>query len=329
MWNKALAAAFASLGPAVAAAATSATAAASAASAASSPVLAVQGSLNAMANTLVPYAFLLAMVGAFTMAIQEAVKKLFNLQPRFHRTALARWLAQEAAPAQTGWQLRASAQGGQYAVAQNAQIRQVRHPHSHEPMNYDGHRAFAQLLQLTTGMPADEHAEQSLRPHGALARNVGFALFELELARMMTLVQEAADVALKYPEQFPDWYGFVVRGCDADDVQGWFEFVCPLPGAAPTDPKAAADRYARMQLLIRRQLDSFQTVTAFRWREWNQLSAWGLGCVILLVAQLLTLPDEATPGHVALALVMALAGGVLAPVAKDLVEALRRVKTGG
>ncbi len=330
MWNQVLAATFASLGTAVAVAATGPDAAALAASApASSATAAIAGSLNDMANALIPYALTLAMVGAFTMAIQEAAKKLFNLQPRFHRTALARWLAQEAAPAHSGWQVRASAQGGQYAVAQSARTRQVQRQHTLELVDYDAHRAFAQLLQLTTGVPADEHAEQSLRPNGALARNVGFALFELELARLMTLIQEAADVALKYPRQFPDWFGFVVRGCDPKDVQQWLEFVDPQTDATPTDPKAAADLYARMQLMVRRQLDSFQTVTSFRWREWNQLSAWALGFVILLVAQFVSLGDRVTLEKAALAVAAALAGGILAPVAKDLVDALRRVKTGG
>jgi hypothetical protein len=284
----------------------------------------LQGSLKVMADGLSHYAFTLAMVGAFVMGLQEAAKKLFNLQARFHRTALARWLLQPVPPQPTAWQALASAQSGQYGVCDAARAG------SQGTQTFCHVRAFEQLLQLTTGVVPGAALRQSLQPGHALTRNLGFALFELELARLMGLVQEAADVALKYPAQYPDWFGFVVRGCTADDVALWRAVVAPEPGKEPPTPAEASAVYARMQLLVKRQLDSFQTITAYRWREWNQLVAWGLGFALLLVGQQFPELSDGKPLDPGWPdLVVAVAGGILAPVAKDLVDALRRVKSGG
>jgi hypothetical protein len=91
-------------------------------------------------------------------------------------------------------------------------------------------------------------------------------------------------------------------------------------------------------------LDSFQIVTTLRWREWNQLAAIVVGCVLLSAAQILALAHEPNGDwktwsefsalfHAAPLLwlkipAVSLFGGMLAPVAKDLVDALRKVKAG-
>jgi hypothetical protein len=315
----------AALAASAAAAAADAAVAAPASAAASTPTAELQRSLGLMADTLSDYALTLAMVGAFVMALQEAGKKLLNLQARFHRSALAQWLQQPVPPPPSALQAMASLRGGQYGVCEAA-----RAGHGHEqPFCHE--RAFEQLLQLTTGLVPGPALQQSLRPGHALTRNVGFALFELELARLMGLVQEAADVAIRYPTKYPDWFSFVVRGCDTADVATWRRWLATPPGdpQRPRDEEAQAV-YARMQLLVKRQLDSFQTITAYRWREWNQLVAWGLGFAVLLVGQQLPELSDGQPFDPGgLDVLVALAGGVLAPVAKDLVDALRRVKSGG
>jgi len=86
---------------------------------------------------------------------------------------------------------------------------------------------------------------------------------------------------------------------------------------------------------MRRQLDSFQTITSYRWKEWNQLWAWLVGGVLLMLAQLIpalrALPEgtDLKPMNIAIMGAVSLAGGLLAPIAKDLVDALSKVKSGG
>jgi hypothetical protein len=88
-------------------------------------------------------------------------------------------------------------------------------------------------------------------------------------------------------------------------------------------------------------LDSFQIVTALRWREWNQFSAVVVGAILLLAAQVLALGQndngtlkawsefatQFSPFVLVKLVLSSLLGGMLAPVAKDLVDTLGKVKT--
>lgn len=101
-------------------------------------------------------------------------------------------------------------------------------------------------------------------------------------------------------------------------------------GSAPMPREALADIHSRMRLLVRRRLDSFQTITAYRWAEWNQFWGWALGAVLLLAAQwLASASGMQVPPDLPWMVVTSLAGGILAPVMKDLVDALGKVKKGG
>lgn len=266
--------------------------------------------LTQIHDFILPYAVTLAALGALTVGLLEAWKKVFATMPRFHRKAVCRWLANEPPPPAAGMQLGATLAAGHYGLGGGA-------------AGYDATKAYAQLLHLTTGTPLQAGGVALDEKGAAMARNVGFALFELEVAKMMAQVQEAADAALNQPQRYADWFTFVTRGCSADDVTVWKAVLAGGANAPSRDAGAAA--YGRIRLLVRRQLDAFQTVTAYRWREWNQWWAWLVGALLMLAAQLLR-----TPAADPLAMVLvSLAGGILAPVAKDLVDALGKVKSGG
>jgi len=268
--------------------------------------------LAEISNFILPYAVALAALGALTVALLEAWKKIFATLPRFHRKAVCRWLVNEAPPPGGGTQLRSTLAAGHYGLADRQMA-----------AGYDPRKAYAQLLHLTTGVPLQAGGIDLDEKGGAMARNVTYALFELEVAKMMAQVQEAADAALNNPERYADWFAFVTRGCHAGDIDGWKKLLAGAADAPSREQGAAA--YTRVRLLVRRQLDSFQTVTAYRWREWNQWWAWLVGAVLMMAAQLMQSPG----GNLATMVLLSLAGGVLAPVAKDLVDALGKVKSGG
>ncbi len=268
-----------------------------------------QGMLD-ISGFILPYAVALAALGALTVALLEAWKKVFATLPRFHRKAVCRWLVNEAPPPSDVTQLRSTLAAGHYGILERTVAAE-----------YDPRRAYAQLLHLTTGVPLQTDGIDLDTKGGAMARNVTFALFELEVAKMMAQVQEAADAALNNPERYADWFAFVTRGCNASDVAAWKTVLAGGTDQASRDKGAAA--YGRIRLLVRRQLDGFQTVTAFRWREWNQWWAWLVGALLMMVAQLMQMPDGNWLGMV----LASLAGGILAPVAKDLVDALGKIKS--
>lgn len=278
--------------------------------------------IDTISGFILGYAVTLAALAALTVGIQEAFKKVFGILARFHRHALLCWLMQPPSKGRVfRTQLAATlAKGGHYTLPAGAG----------RPAAYDPYKAYAQLLHLTVGIELeDAHVRQSV--DAPMRRNVTRALFELDLARMMTQVQEAADAALGAPHRHAQWFDFITSGCDAGDVKNWRDAMNP-DRKEPVDREALADVHSRMRLLVRRRLDSFQTVTAYRWAEWNQFCGWALGVVLLFAAQVvagLQKSDRVDPKDLPMMILISLAGGILAPVAKDLVDALAKVKRGG
>lgn len=307
--------------------------------------LVVQKTFESIAGFILEYAITLAALGALTVGLLEAYKKLLNTLAKFQRSALLRWLAEEPSDPGEHFMLR----WGHYGVSPDARAAAqgdlLREPAEDARTNarpfpdpYDGAKAYAELLHLTTGVWPDEHSLLASGKKGPFHRNVGFALFELDLAKMMSQIQEAADAALNNPTRYGHWFQFLTRGCDRDDVARWREAMtagAPLGIAGEAQRQELAEVYARIRLLMRRQLDSFQTITSYRWKEWNQLWAWAVGAVLLLLAQIIQAAQEGvavyelTPSRLVIMVAFSLAGGILAPIAKDLVSALDKVKTGG
>jgi hypothetical protein len=295
--------------------------------------LSINLSLQAIADFILRYAITLAALAALTVGLLEAYKKLFNILARFQQQAVKRWLAQEALTPPAGTQLVSSLKsGGHYGVASNARAKA-----GFRSKPYDATMAYADMLHLTTGVRSDIASDLAAEGGGPMTRNVSMALFELELAKMMAQIQEAADAALNNPMRYENWFGFLTRGCEEGDVNRWVEAMNSKPPLSDESASASmrhreelAEVYARIRLLMRRQLDSFQTITSYRWKEWNQFWAWLVGGVLLMLAQLIQAAQEGTeltPVSIVTMGVVSLAGGILAPIAKDLVDALAKVKT--
>jgi hypothetical protein len=281
---------------------------------------AIDAALNTIAAFITRYAITLAGLGVLTMAILEAAKKVFNLRQLFQRNALQAWIGQHrsgrnAAKHYTARRTAAPAVAAETAVP-----------------TYAWARAYAELLHLTTGLPLDdkEGTDSLPAPDVAFSRNVGFALYELELPQLMGQLQEAADAALNHPQLYPNWFAFLTRGCAPADVERWRHALAGPPADGPPadrERQAVGELYARMRMLVRRQLDTFQTITAYRWREWNQLYAWILGAALMFAAQVLAaITDQKPLPNLAMMIAVSLLGGLLAPVAKDLVDALSKMK---
>lgn len=288
-----------------------------------------------IAEFIQKYAVTLAALGALTMALIEAYKKLFGILGKFQSEALRQWLQQDTVD---GTEAPKKARQNQHYIVPASAVALVQAGEQQKP--YASQGAYRELLHLTTGLSMGAEDEKGV-PETLYSRRVSCALFELDLARMMGQIQEAADAALNNPELYPNWFAFLTRGCSPKDRSEWLEAMDRRSGSNSTDStsgdtKHLADVYGRIRLLMRRQLDSFQTVTSFRWREANQKWAIILGAVLMGIAQIMVLVkhsqdvsfsiDFSTIGQLVLISVL---GGVLAPVAKDLVDALAKVKSGG
>jgi hypothetical protein len=254
----------------------------------------VRVAVEAFADNLLDYALALAAVGALAMALIELFKKLLDSRTKFHAK---RW---------TAW-MKGAGPGAIDEAGRRA--------------------AYADLIQLCTGVtPAEATASaQSLvKAGGSLPvwhgwdPDPGYAVFSLEPSRMMGTIQDAGDMALAAPDRHMELFKLFIAGADPADVDTWL--------AKKAEVKDKADAFARLRQIFKRKLDSFQLYTEQRWASYNQLAANVVGAFVMAAA-LTSLRDSlhlSVPGIVLLSLF----GGILSPVAKDLVSALRRVRDG-
>ena len=273
--------------------------------------------VNQFADFLLRYLGALAAVGALAMALIEAAKKLLDSRTKFQAL---RW---------TKWVMRTPLEG--HATLP---------PASHE-------RAMAELIQLCTGVTSTEAAETArhlVESEGHLPLLHAFstvpahALFALDLSLMMGAIQDAADVALSTPSEYPDLFQFITVGAKPDDVARWYAGgSSALVGIADTNPtqeqpqalKEHAELFARLRQIVKRRLDGFQLYTGDRWASWNQAAANAVGIVVMFFVLTWLHRNSAYASISFPAVVLfSLLGGILSPVAKDLISALKRVKDG-
>ncbi len=297
----------------------------------------IDQSLGHIASFLMDYLLAIVVVGLLTVAVVEAWKKLRLSHGRFHRDSLLRWLHNDDKLKHCNHY-----HDGVAAVAKRE---------SSMPA-FDAGRAFEQLLHLGTGVgsadaasTARHDASLAHQHHGRYERSLSLALFELPIERLMGQIQDAADQALHNPRRHPDLFAFLTRSASAEDVTMWLRDVDQLASHSQASEqlrKDTAERYTRLKQQVRRHLDSFQIVTTLRWREWNLRAMAVVGAVLMLGMQLLALahtPDgswkpvadfmaQFSPVAIAKLLLIAAFGGVLAPVVKDLIDSLRKGRSG-
>jgi hypothetical protein len=274
--------------------------------------------VNQFAEFLLRYLGALAAIGALSMALIEAGKKLLDSRTKFQAL---RW---------TKWMLRTPLER---SVADGPAP-------THE-------RAMTELIQLCTGVTAGEAASAAkalLDRGGHLPLTHAFhpepahALFALDLSRMMGSIQDAADIALSSPSEYPDLFQLMTVGAKPDDVSRWYaEGTSALVSIADLNPtpeqrlavKEHAERFARLRQIVKRKLDGFQLYTGDRWGSWNQSMANAVGIVTMFIVLVWLQRNSAVASiSIPALIVFSLLGGILSPVAKDLVTALKRVKDG-
>lgn len=278
----------------------------------------VSTAINALTDFLLRYFVALAAVGALTMAILEAWKKIFDSRTRFQMNAVLRWIGVEGER-----DFRVAALIGR------------RSPPSPQ-------RAYVELMHLTTGTELPEITEVTeslLQRHSdiaakliAIPRDAGLALFSLELGRMMGHIQDAADTVLRDPKRYAALYDFLTWGAKDQDANDWRDQAYSVAAAlTPQQSNDRANLYSRITGAERRKLDGFQLYTDYRWTNLNQLVANIVGSMLLLYALIwsqLTSGREMSGLTWVLLIAVSLVGGALAPVAKDIVMALERARRG-
>ncbi len=265
--------------------------------------------IDRLVGFILRYAVTLAAVSAFSAALIEAVKALLSWRDRFHKAHLLRWVRSVPLPGEAARRIH----------------REVEEARFHEYV-------YSQLLRLTTGEAPAETAMRMPIEWTPWVVSAGNALFALPLEKMMGQIQDAADTAMGNPHVYPELYLFLTAGADLDDISNWYRWAQEPPVRSTEDAKTAktqADTYARLRQLVRRRLDAFQVTTSYRWETGNQVASVLFGAIVLFGSLVYLVSPPKPEGLQLLGLaLLSLMGGILAPAAKDLVIALKKVRSG-
>lgn len=275
-----------------------------------------------LTDFLLKYLTPLIAIGAFSMAFIELWKKLLDKRTKFQARRWVDWMMHNAA-------------------ASNS-----------DPQR--GEKALTQLLQLTTGVsPEEGHtaAQQLIHMRGLAGgytstRRPAHSVFALELERMMGAIQEASDLVLANPPQYESLYRVLTVGANRNDIEAWFRGgpsalldAANLPeNEQKAEVKRQSELIARLRQTVKGKLDGFQLYTSDSWANWNQLAANITGIVVMLISLMFARWAAEANGHITWAALgnsfsvsmipISLVGGILSPVAKDLVTALQKVRNG-
>jgi hypothetical protein len=283
--------------------------------------------IDRFTDFLVGYLSALAAVGALAMAAIEFGKKLFDWRTRFHARRVLGFI--EATTAEREEKAR------RLGVSEGSPPDAV----------------LAELIQLGTGVSEKESSAKArslVANKGGIPlwhagkRDPAHAVFALELEKMMGAIQEAGDVALTTPSEHRHLYLLMTSGANDRDVEDWYangervmtaaaDTSSATSGAAPgrADVKKLGDQFTRLRQIMKRRLDAFQLYTNESWASWNQLWANVVGAITMFIVLMWMRQsaDPNAPGYGAV-VILSVLGGVLSPVAKDLLNLLKRVKSG-
>jgi hypothetical protein len=287
-----------------------------------SPATDVGKAVYQLTDFLLKYLTPLIAIGAFSMAFIELWKKLLDKRTKFQARRWTEWMMNNAKSANSD-------------------------PHR-------GEHALTQLLQLTTGVSPEDGsvaAQQLIQLRGLSGgyirnRNPAHAVFALELERMMGSIQEASDLVLANPPQYESLYRVLTVGANRNDIETWFRSgpsalltIASLPeDKQKEEVKRQSELIARLRQTVKGKLDGFQLYTSDSWANWNQLAANITGIAVMLTSLMFArwaaegggqFSWDAVSNSFSLSMIpISLLGGILSPVAKDLVTALQKVKSG-
>ena len=151
------------------------------------------------------------------------------------------------------------------------------------------------------------------------------ALYDIPVEQMCGQINAAMQVALDYPRQHVDLLRLVAADADSADL----ERLVSAGEFAPQEgrPQEEIDARARITHHVQRAIDGFQISAGFRWKLYLQVAAFVTSFLITVIA--ITHFSSESPGlnQLPAVLFVGVVGGFLAPVARDLMAALQKLRS--
>lgn len=181
------------------------------------------------------------------------------------------------------------------------QVRAFDELHRTAPRTANASIAETSLVELATGRLAD-------------------AFYDLSAEEMMQQANAAGQIVLDEATRYPDLLYVLSEGASAKDLD-LVEAGLPASGSTQNYFEARARLTRRMA----RNLDGARLALSNRWKLWMQITALAL-TVVAVEAVVWRTYDV---GTYVLAIVVGVVGGYIAPVARDLLAALQRLRGDG
>ncbi len=156
------------------------------------------------------------------------------------------------------------------------------------------------------------------------------ALYDLPIEQVSGQMNSAAQLVLDFPWRYEDLFRCLTAQADVEDVRRLLDARPPERGPRPVlgaDDKAALiDARNRVTHQVQRSLDGLQIAAGYRWKFWLQVASIVLSGLLVWIGLMLFVKDSAPVRHLLVSAAMAVAGGFVAPVARDLVAALQQLR---
>jgi hypothetical protein len=149
------------------------------------------------------------------------------------------------------------------------------------------------------------------------------AFYDLATEQLCGQINSAAQVIIEFPHKHRDLFLCLTAVAEPEDVALMLR-VSEHPPPPPV-PQDVIDAKGRVIHAVQRAIDGFQIAIAFRWKFWLQIASFFLSFSIVVTALWISEGTIAMNGVTFFGvIVMGIAGGFLAPVARDLVAALEK-----
>jgi hypothetical protein len=267
--------------------------------------------VQAISNSAYPFVKAIAAVGVLSMAVLQTLKDMFPLRNWFQEFYLQRWLQRKSREAGQRWAEWISAQGVAWFQAEAEKTSPPATPGI--VAGPDWKVAETDLFKLATDGDRD-------------------ALYDLPIEQLCGQVNSAAQMVLDRPGEHPDLFLTLASVADPPDLA---RVMFPpreakaarslQEGEAQTRHDAYIDARTRVTHQIQRAIDALQITAGFRWKFTMQFAAIVLSGIFAGLGMWIFWKGS----HVFLSsLIVAVLGGFLAPVARDLVATLEQLRKG-
>ena len=167
---------------------------------------------------------------------------------------------------------------------------------------------------LTTSGQVDAEAQIVKLSTGGNA----YLLYSLPVERMAGQINAAAQIALAYPATYPTVITALAANSEPTDV----DVVTGGQATAPS-PQDYAEARNRVANMIQRNLDALQIRINGYWSRGLQVASVVVSVLLILV---FLSPSAVTVEDYLRVIIFAVIGGMVAPVAKDILSTLKKVK---